>query len=369
MEPTNTIDVAELATAQLHLGAVPPPILVSPGAPSAKPGRLHVIGKPEVQASLHATNGQPVSIAPVECRFVCDITVQGSGYVLHGDRIVTDGSHLSDVTREWVDLPMPDSPKVVKQPVERFVDGLAVVAIAPGHLIYGHWLVDFIPRFVAAKDALGPAFAEAKLVLPHDTPGWALAMIEAFTGATAAQCVFYQRGVERLALPRALIPSYVHTNFAFNPYAETVFARLATLPERPGTRRLCISRVAFEGATHGSQKLFHTRLGFEKEAERRGYQVVRPELLGLRQQAELFASASHVVGEYGSALHSAVFAPPGLRMGYIRCPNAIQLRIAALRRQSSVIVVPDEIRIKPDTSVEYTLTGTEMSALFDANEV
>ena len=362
-----TLDIGTLTSAQEALGAVRPPLVLREGEASHGAGPLRVIGTGEEQASLGAVNALGVAVDAVSCRFVRDVTVLGSGYLMHGERVVTDGSHLSDVAVEWVGRPMPDSPVAVKPASERFVDGLAVVGIGPGHLIYGHWLVDFIPRFVAAKAVLGDEFRRARLVLPDDTPGWGVAMLEAFTGSSAEQYVFYTRGVERIALHDACVPSYVHTDYHFHSYAKEVFAGVGAVAAGGG-RKLCISRAGFERATHGVQKLFGSRRAFEAMAERHGYEVVMPETMGLREQAALFASASHVVGEYGSALHSAVFSPPGLRVGMIRCPNAIQLRIAALWGHSSVVVLPEDDRVAATGVQEYTLTDSEMTSFFEANE-
>ena len=364
-----TIDIAELAAAQLGLAVVAPPTVLQPAATAPAGAPLQVVAEPAIQASLQAVNAQVLEVQAVACRFVRDVAVMGAGYVFHGPALVTDGSHLSDVATEWVRRPMPDSPIAAQPARERVIENLAVAAVAPGHLIYGHWLVDFVPRFMVAQKALGAAFATARLVLPHDTPRWALAMLEAFTGAGPGQYEFYERGVERLALRHACIPTYVHNNYAFHPYAAEIFAEMGGGVPGAGTRKLCISRVAFEGATHGVQKLFHTRALFEDAAAVRGYEVVRPETMAIREQIALFASASHVVGEYGSALHSAVFSPRGLRAGFIRCPNPIQLRIAALMGQSSAIVVPADDRVGAGGVMEYSLTPAEMSALLDANEI
>ena len=73
-----------------------------------------------------------------------------------------------------------------------------------------------------------------------------------------------------------------------------------------------------------------------------------------------------MVGEYGSALHSSVFAPPGLKTGFIRCPNQIQLRLAALCRQESVVVLPADDRVAANGVQEYSLSGEELDGFFTA---
>jgi capsular polysaccharide biosynthesis protein len=94
--------------------------------------------------------------------------------------------------------------------------------------------------------------------------------------------------------------------------------------------------------------------------------VVRPEAMGLLEQIALFRSASHVIGEYGSAIHSTVFGPPGMRVGFIRCPNAVQLRISALCGQSSIVMLPEDDRVGPTGVQEYSLSEAELASFFAA---
>lgn len=363
----STVGLAHLARLHASLGVVAPPIVVEPAAPSPPAGPLTIIGRPFEQPALRSVNEQRGEAGALTCSFVRDVTVSGSGYVFHGEDLVTDGSHLSDVAAQWLVRPMPDSPLATPSARETFVRELCVLATGPGHLIYGHWLVDFMPRFAIAKAALGPRFAESRVALPHDTPKWALTMLEALVGVTASQCVFYERGVERLAIEQACIPAYGHTDYHFHPWVAGLYDAVGAPASGP-RRRLCISRVGFEGATHGVQKLFATRARFEERAVAAGFEVVRPETMGFAEQIALFRSASHLVGEYGSALHSSVFAPPGLRTGFIRCPNQIQLRLAALCRQQSVVVLPADDRVAPSGVQEYSLTDDETDALFAALE-
>ena len=363
-----TIDLAGLSQAQHALGAVPPPIQLWDAAPTQPPAPLRVIGTPAQTAELNALNAPAPLASPITCHFLRNVTLLGSGYLMQGGSVVTDGSDLGDVAAEWVARPMPDSPLVVPPRVERWIEDPCIVAIAPGHRIYGHWLLDFIPRFMIAREALGRDFPKTKIVLPDDTPPWAIAMLEAFIGIERRQLVTFERGVDRLALRNACVPSYAHNRYAFHPFAQSVFAALGTRPMPGGPRRLCISRVGFERTTHGIHKVFQNREAFETMAEHHGYRVIRPETMPLRDQAAVFASASHVVGEYGSGLHTTLFSPAGLRCGMVRCPTAIQFRIAAMRRHHSTVVMPTDDRVAETGILEYTLTDAEMRAFFAANQ-
>ena len=364
----STVRVGHLAALHSGLGVVREPIVVQPATLAPAPAPLRIIGRPLEQPPLRAVNDTRAEAAALTCSFVRDVTVSGPGYVFHGEDLITDGSHLSDVAEQWLTRPMPDSPLASPPVREIFVREPCVVATGPGHLIYGHWLVDFIPRFAVARAALGEAFARHRIALPHDTPGWALVMLETFVGVGRGQCVFFERGVERLAVEQACIPSYGHTDYQFHPWVAGVYGSVGTPAAGPGTRKLCISRVAFEGATHGVQKLFATRAAFEQMAAVRGFEIVRPEAMDFADQVALFRSASHVIGEYGSALHSSVFSPPGLKTGFIRCPNQIQLRLSALCRQESIVVLPGDDRVAANGVQEYSLSAEELHGFFAALE-
>ena len=279
-----TVGLGHLASLHHGLGVVRKPITVQPAMAAPPPGPLTIIGRPGEQPALHAVNETRGQAGALTCWFVRDVAMSGPGYVFHGDKLVTDGSHLSDVAEQWLLRPMPDSPLATPPARETFVREPCVVAVGPGHLIYGHWLVDFLPRFAVAKAALGGEFGQFRVALPLDTPGWAMRMLEVFVGVGRGQCIFYERGVERLAIEEACIPAYGHTDYQFHPWVAGLFDSVGMPAHGPGTRKLCISRAAFEGATHGVQKLFVTRAGFEERAVQEGFEIVRPESMSLERR-------------------------------------------------------------------------------------
>jgi capsular polysaccharide biosynthesis protein len=84
-------------------------------------------------------------------------------------------------------------------------------------------------------------------------------------------------------------------------------------------RRRLVTPAASETA---SRKLYLSRAGVgrRKVANEealvemlvgRGFEVVRPETLSVRDQVALFSRASHIVGATGAALTNMLFAPPG----------------------------------------------------------
>jgi len=71
------------------------------------------------------------------------------------------------------------------------------------------------------------------------------------------------------------------------------------LSYRPDTVRIPAAAIAAEDA----QRL--------ERLAARGFETVHPEALGVREQVELFADASHIVAPTGAALTNMVYAPAG----------------------------------------------------------
>lgn len=81
-------------------------------------------------------------------------------------------------------------------------------------------------------------------------------------------------------------------------------------------------RLTPAGSTTASRKLYLSRSAavrrrVDNEDElaamlaAKGYEVIHPERLSVRQQIDLFATASHIVAPTGAALTNMIYAPPG----------------------------------------------------------
>lgn len=93
-----------------------------------------------------------------------------------------------------------------------------------------------------------------------------------------------------------------------DPLMPEWYRRRLGLLERQGRRRLYLSRAGTDRrriTNEAALVAMLTTLGFE---------VVKPETLGVRAQIELFADASHIVSPSGAALTNMIFAPPGTQV-------------------------------------------------------
>lgn len=326
-------------------------------APPAAP--LRVVDETNNLAWFEYVNELPAVVQALGCHQLLDVRLQRHGLVFHGGTFVSDASHLGLVALEetrarggalaGTEIIASDKP--------------GIIFVGPGVRIYGHWLVDFIPRLRIAREVLGDDFDEYVLPLPVGTPAWALTMMRVLCGVSERHILWFDPETQSVDFRVALTPTYCHANYHMHPAAAD-FWPIAV--GAGASRRLCISRLNYETRTDGVLKSFANRGLFESLAVDMGYELVYPEKLSLTDQIRLFADASHVVGEYGSALHNMLFAPAGAVVGAIRCPNDVQLRISALRNQSTVLLLPGKEWIDERGGQAYAVEANSIRAFLDA---
>jgi capsular polysaccharide biosynthesis protein len=196
-------------------------------------------------------------------------------------------------------------------PVRR-IAGQAAVIHGPGFDVFGHWLLDFLPRLFGLRRA-GIDIQKIKLVLPASSPGFVLKFLHGI-GIPDENLVWHDQHAERVAPDELVVPTLFRLRSRFHPLFEPATRFWLDLFAGPdgwrdiagGERRLFISRARLSGA-----RKLRERVAIEARATAAGYELVSPETLALRQQILLFRSATHILGEYGSGLHGSMFAPPG----------------------------------------------------------
>ncbi len=326
---------------------------ISAAAPAPSPSPLAYVAADENETWFNHVNTLEATVGALGCHALHDCSLHRHGILFHGDTLLTDASHLGGVARqEGQAMSANDRTSTM----EIAMDRPALVFLAPGFRIYGHWLVDFLPRMRIARQALGGTFHDHLIPIPATTPNWAIQMLMEICGVFEDQLLPFDPATHHITFRNGSVPTYGHASYHFHPDTAAYWPRVSAERRQ---RRLCISRLNFEGRTDGVLKSYIDRQAFEQMATDRGYELIYPETLSIRAQIDLFGEASHVVGEYGSALHSMLFAPEDAVVGAIRCPNDVQLRISALKRQKTVIGIPEKDWVD-DAGAQCYSTSPEM---------
>ncbi|MGB0748076.1 MAG: glycosyltransferase family 61 protein [Magnetospiraceae bacterium] len=214
------------------------------------------------------------------------------------------------------------------QPVETLESGILIQC--PGMNVYGHWLLDFLPKIRMALDA--PDWRQMPLLF-RTLPPWGLRLLQDLGLADRLRLLNPKTPYR---LNRVVIPTtpkldkvYCQRDMraTFSLIAER--AQAALTPEEkaalPRFEKIFLPRPQ-------PKRKARNHADIAKYCAENGFHALAPEQYSLFEQAVIFSRARHVVGEDGSALHNAGFCAPGARLGlYSRGQrqNIIHLSLAS----------------------------------------
>ncbi len=291
--------------------------------PTVKPHHLPD-GKPIIES--HNPGAEPALSPSLHCYFAENVVVSGNGLMWVDDELVI----INDIMPSyWRDLLSGHSHQSTPEtdvhlPV-RTITGPCICGLGWGGQIYGHVLLEILPRIIVALEVMKD-LQRPRLLLRNDTPEWALSMLHV-VGVSPADIEWFDPMSERVKLEQGIYPGNMGTT---HPYLETIYSSIDQnfdAPERSGIYYM--SRAAFR-----HRRGCVNERDLEKIAEQEfGAEVVRPEELPWLEQIRLFKTAKAVVGLTGSALHTALVSDDGLTVGSIGVINRVQSAIATLRGQ------------------------------------
>lgn len=187
-----------------------------------------------------------------------------------------------------------------------------VLMNSPGYGIFGHWLIDFVPRMALAKLIKG---ADSMTYLFGPLKMWMKDLVE-----RAGVIDFDNLGTGFSQHGRLIVPSSTNLGYGFfEPINSLAWRSLALsfnvdnlTGSRPASERIFVSRRHWQG---------DRAIGYYEELEAfmasLDFSVIHPETLSLAEQASVFSQAKIVAGEDGSALHNVIFSAPGTRLGVL----------------------------------------------------
>jgi capsular polysaccharide biosynthesis protein len=202
----------------------------------------------------------------------------------------------------------------------RMEAGQCVLLLGRGFGIYGHWLVDFLPKLFLLHQA-GHDLMRLRYLVPRNAPKFGIDLLE-LLGITAEKRIAYHPDFELLCADQLLVPTMARsssrTSSLFRQAVEFVTALIWRRNARPlvagDTQRIFISR----GRAGRPARNLLNRQQIERTAGAAGFRIVHPEQMSLLDQFAMFDNARQIVGEYGSALHAAIFARPGATVCALR---------------------------------------------------
>ena len=331
--------------------------VLSPATPYPRPLPL-LLEDPEIVppwlAELHRAPKLPTP-SPIRCYFIRDLLVVGhdvtfvDGRMCIGTEMIPayraaqiQGPHAA-LIEERLRLPT----RVIEEPC---------FPIAADGVVYGHFLIEALPRLFAVKSVLGSVLPEYRVLVIKALPGWARTIMADVFDIKPDDLIEYDPSAERICLKQAIWPSLAITNDCMhvfnNRMVEWLFARFVT-EGGLALQRIFIMRSFFRNPAMCD-------IGFENEhevaeiaAREFGFCPLAPETLPWPDQIRLFAGARMIVGRYGSGLHNTLLCRPGARVGVIRFGNLVQSSISALRSQRLAYTVDGGERVPFSANIDH----------------
>ena len=174
--------------------------------------------------------------------------------------------------------------------------GVAAALVPPGNAyrIFGHWLVDILPK-LAVLEAAGHNLGSLFFPVPDDTPAFARELMTLF--GIPHDRIVAVRNRHKLVAQRLLVPASLHNGVRVSPLMREAAALFRRHMEQAGlwlrpptdTPRIFLAR-------RGRNRALVNRDRVEEMARQAGFAIIYPEDRSLTEQFALFAGAPRDIG-------------------------------------------------------------------------
>lgn len=224
-----------------------------------------------------------------------------------------------------------------------------VFSIVHYNMIYGHFLLEMMPKLFIVRNLIRSG-VEGEIVLTNNTPGYVTDYIRLIVPEATIRRFDPER--EHIRARRLICPGMFNSHYRFNPALNSEldgfvgrhrrdagwFEQLSQRLGNKRKKRLFISRRHIAP----SYRTMNNQLEIEEAARRLGLTPVSPEKLDIIAQIQLFSEAELIVGEFGSGMHNALFAPMGASVVCLNWISDVQSQLANLRGQRIGYILPDD---------------------------
>ncbi len=210
-------------------------------------------------------------------------------------------------------------------------DAACVPLSQPGQGIYGHWLVDILPRVMFAKSLN----IKLKYIFAQNIPSYAKVFLE-LLGINEEDIFVYNPNKEVVLMQNCYFPSHLRLGSAFSPLAAKFNQSLAPYQSPCKNTKLFISRGNYNNkqTIANSSELLDLVKCYD-------FEILEPHNYSIKEQIKLFSEAGLIVGEYGSAMHNTLFAHPEAKVVVLQSEATapfVQAGIGALLNQPTGFV-------------------------------
>lgn len=223
----------------------------------------------------------------------------------------------------------------IEEPVVSFV--------SDAHRVYGHWILDMLPRIWLFNTYFRQYMPDIKFIIPDNTPAYARMILLDYFGINRRNVIEFKFLRDEVKLKRVYVPSLLHSSHIFHPamnlFVDFILKKISSSYLRSDTKtKIYLSRRHFARNSTSYERSLQNEDALIEALIARGYQLVYPEGLGWSTQIKLFSQAAIIIGECGSALHNSLFSKQDTGVVSIDSSNHVQGMISNLRHQNIAFV-------------------------------
>jgi len=207
------------------------------------------------------------------------------------------------------------------------------VCMGWGSDIYGHLIIEILPRLMVAFTEFHPYCPEIKFLIDKVSPQWFINLINKL-GIEKNKIEFYDSRIEKIKLKKAVLINQLISK-EFHPISSKYFyeiVKILKINTDSKIDNIFLTRAFLGNSLRGSfcpNEVEIARIASQEF----GYTIVPPETLPFEEQVRLFLNAKKIVGISGSAIHTSIFSQNTPKIGSIEPNNILQHKIAKLKGQ------------------------------------
>jgi capsular polysaccharide biosynthesis protein len=292
----------------------------------------------------------------VACYSILDAVVSGAGQVWVGGRLITSPEIMPPYVANSQEIATGGNDQLRREstlPI-RTIGRPCLVTVGHGIQVYGHFLIEMLFRILVARKAFQNSGLRYGLLLDQSVPRWLLAILEQELEISTDDIELFDSTKEQVRLRHAILPGRVFIGERVHPIANLMIDELLRKLDVPRSskRRIFVTRRCFHNFA-APYRLCVNEAALVDIAAVHGFIPVATEDMTWREQIGLFRSAEIIVGQAGSALHTALFSAAGSRLASVGFMNLVQAQIGALRGQETAYLA-DGIKLAGEFRVEET---------------
>lgn len=235
----------------------------------------------------------------------------------------------------------------------------AFILQAPGFAVYGHWLLDFVPRILLIKEI--SKYHPSIPIIVRSMPVWAQEIVARLDVTNPIVSVPAEINIyaKNLFIPLFMKQGYVYCEEilkeSFSVLTNLFYTPSVNLTGSPPSSKIFLAR--------SKQPVAHNQSRLIDQFTARGFGCVYPERLSLEEQITLYSSAHTFVGEDSSAMHNIGFAESSLGIIFGR-PRRLNLWHAAVASSTGQRIHYDS-SVDEVTDNQYAIREQSISSALD----